>query len=84
VRNEDVEEIQVGRLATLIHADISTYVEKEIQRIIDRMIAQYRSGDLTDPVLRGCIGEIAGLRSLMSTLRAESQRGQIKAEMNSG
>ena len=51
--SDDVEDIQVGRLATLIHADISDYARRAEERVIDRVVALYRAGDLTDEVLLG-------------------------------
>lgn len=53
------------------------------EHILTRLVALHTSDTLTDTALRGMIGEIAGLRTLMKTLEGERRRGrEISERMN--
>lgn len=78
--DEALARVNKGRMAQLLHGNLEEVIEQTEYEIISRLISQYRAGTLTDHQLRGSIGEIAGIRALLSHLDGAARRGLMAAE----
>ena len=78
--DESLSTINRGRMAQLLSGNLQEVVDQQEYDIISLLIGQYRAGTLTDPQLRGSIGEIAGIRALLDRLDSTTRRGFMAAE----
>lgn len=51
-----------------MHAGFRKRVDEQERKIVKRVVLEYRNGSLTDEKLWGFVGEIVGVRDLLSTL----------------
>ena len=74
-REKDQEDIQRGRMATVTEAVVKPFVQERVEKIIQKLVFQYRSGGLTDEMMIGSIGEITGLKDLLNELENDQRIG---------
>lgn len=73
-RGHDVQPDGDAAIAGTLQADIRMHagfrkrVDEQERKIVKRVVLEYRNGSLTDEKLWGFVGEIVGVRDLLSTL----------------
>jgi hypothetical protein len=87
-RNPDraAAKMHQGAVSRRLQTDLEGYSFDLEDRIIDLLIANYRSSTLTHDMMIGSIGEIAGLRRLAENLESDVRQGVSAAatEMKNG
>ena len=77
---EDAEKIAAGQRAGLVLQGCSREIGELEDDILTRLVAAHASDTLTDTLLRGMVGEIAGLRKLEKVLSSKRRIGQQTSE----
>lgn len=77
---EKIEKVHKGRMASLIRADIATYIDQEKDKIIERLIIEFRDNTLTENRIWGSVGGLVALKDLASTLDSDIKRGMKASE----
>lgn len=66
-----------GTIQDLIRSEMASVIADIESDIIESILAQYRGGKLTNERLHASVGEIAGLRRLVSRLDADARRSHV-------
>ncbi len=73
--DENADIVRAGKTAQLALSEMSGRIAEREQRIISRLVSEYRSDSLTNDALRGGIGAIAELRSVMDDMKRKMNKG---------
>lgn len=76
--------IDRGRQATLVEAVVTPYISERVAKVTQKLVAAYRSGDLTEQLMTGSIGEITALQDLLRELEHDQRLGIGAAEKEYG
>ena len=80
MQEESIKMIHKGQTSQAVKLEVQDVICKREVDVMNRLIAFYRSGELTNEQLRGSIGEIAGLRSVLEELERSIRRGISETE----
>lgn len=76
--------IDRGRKATIVEAVVTPYINERVAKVTQKLVAAYRSGDLTEQLMTGSIGEITALQDLLRELEHDQRLGIGAAEQEYG
>lgn len=54
-----------------LHAGLASRTVEQERKIVNMMVTEYRSGSLTEEKLWGFVGQIVGVRDLLSSVRTD-------------
>jgi hypothetical protein len=80
MQEESIKRIHQGQTSQAVKLEVQEVIFKRENDVMNRLIAAHRSGELTTDNLRGSIGEIAGLRSVLEELERSIRRGISETE----
>jgi len=78
------EKVQRGRTSALLKRDLLERVYERQDKVLDRLIREYRMGSLSDASLRGAVGEITAMADLVNDLDSEIKRGIVESDKEKG
>jgi len=73
--DENADIAKAGKTAQVALSEMSGRIAEREKRIISRLVSEYRADSLTNDALRGGIGAIAELRSILSDMEREMKKG---------
>lgn len=84
VNDSDITTAQVGRVASVLSAELKDLILEREEVILKNLIGKYRDGNISHEELIGGVAEIAGLRNLLSSLKSKIRLGQEASDKLSG
>tara|TARA_R100001530_G_C4283861_1_gene146294 strand:+ start:352 stop:642 length:291 start_codon:yes stop_codon:yes gene_type:complete len=78
--DEHVDVVHRGQMAQALQGGLEVRLLDQEYDIVTKLVNGHKMGTLTDTDLRGAIGEIAGIRSVLDTLDADIRRGITELE----
>jgi hypothetical protein len=78
--DESISIINKGRTARLLRSSADDLLIDREESLLEQMVNLYRSDKLTDPQLRGMVGELAALRWMRTQIETQIRRGDAEAE----
>jgi len=82
-QDDNLDKVAEGQQARIIRSVTEEWLISQEESILDKLIAHYKNDTLTDTLLRGSIGEIAGLRDFRF-LESKVRQGVAAAEIELG
>jgi hypothetical protein len=83
-QDDNLDKVAEGQQARIVRSVTEEWLISQEENILDKLIAHYKSDTLTDTLLRGSIGEIAGLRDFRVFLESKVRQGVAAAEIELG
>tara|TARA_Y100000310_G_C20415527_1_gene684134 strand:+ start:574 stop:840 length:267 start_codon:yes stop_codon:yes gene_type:complete len=83
-QDDNLDKVADGQQARIIRSITEEWLISQEEDILDRLIAHHKQDTLTDTLLRGSIGEIAGLRDFRRYLETKVRQGVAAAEIELG
>ena len=83
-QDDNLDKVAEGQQARIIRSVTEEWLISQEENILDKLIAHYKNDTLTDTLLRGSIGEIAGLRDFRVFLESKVRQGVAAAEIELG
>lgn len=78
--DDSVRMISKGQIAGSVKMEVQEILFQKEDAILARLVARHRNGELTNDQMRGSIGEISGLRSVLEELEGSIRRGITEME----
>ena len=78
--DESIRMIQRGQVSGAVKMEVQEILFQKEDMILARLVSLHRNGELTNDQLRGSIGEISGLRSVLEELEGSIRRGISEME----
>ena len=82
--DENLDKVSDGQRARMMRGQTEEWLISQEEDILDRLIAHHKQDTLTESLLRGSIGEIAGLRDFRRELESKIRQGTAAAELVAG
>lgn len=78
--DEDLDEVEDGREASIIKSTLSPYVRERIDNLIRVAVSEYRGSLVTYERLLGTVAEISSLLFLLDNLTTREEKGNRAME----
>lgn len=83
-RDVNLERIQQGKAATLVESVLGDLVQDHVDLCVNKLVQEYRSGEIRHDALVGLVAEISAMQTLMTNIETKQRLGEVAAEREFG